>query len=121
WQVWTAPRRPYRLVIANGPPDNETIAGGASILRREGGRRRTWHNCLDGGPGRYGTANDGHHLRVVVVSFLPSVREAAARHVPALVAQEALDVRDEVIARWQPLLVVHRLEPLRVRAGRMRA
>ena len=47
------------------------------------------------------------------------VREAAARHVPALVAQEPLDVGDEVVARRQPLLVVHRLEPLDVGAGRL--
>ena len=47
---------PYRVVIANGPPDNETIAGGASTFRRDVGRRRSWHTCLYGGPGRYDPA-----------------------------------------------------------------
>ena len=37
----------------------------------------------------------------------------------ALVAQEPLDVGDEVVPRRQPLLVVHRLEPLDVAPGRL--
>src|SRR6185369_6876089 len=80
--------------------------GGASTLRRDAGRRRSRHICPCGGPSTI-PPND------------PLVDEAARRRVAALVAQEALDIRDQVVAGWQSLLVVHRLQPLDVAARRL--
>src|SRR6478752_5791863 len=78
--------------------------GGASTLRRDAGRRRSRHSCLNGGP-----------------STIPLVRQAARRAATrgTLIPQEPLDVRDEVVARRQALLVVHRFEPLDVAACRL--
>ena len=105
WQVRRRPSRTYRLVIANGPPDIETFD-----------RRR-----VDPPAGCRAAAEPAHLPQRRSVDDPPSSAgrrwRAAARG--TLVAQEALDVGDEVVARRQPLLVVHRLEPLDVAARRL--
>ena len=100
-------RRIYRPVIANGPPDIETID-----------RRR-----VDPPAGCRAAAEPAYLPQRRSVDDPPSSRAWPPVSAPppgaALVAQEALDVGDEVVARRQALLVVHRLEPLDVAACRL--
>src|SRR3954464_1391557 len=114
-----APARPYRVVIANGPPDTETFD--RRRVDPPAGCRAAGEpaHCLDGGPStmtprkrRPSPSGGGRFVRA-------SVREATARHVPALVAQEPFDVGDQVIAGREALLVIHRLEPLDVGVRRV--
>ena len=96
-----------RPIVWSSRTDRRTSrpsTGGASTLRRDAGRRRSRHTCL---------------MRRSVDD--PLVRQAARRAATrgTLIAQEPLDVRDEVVARRQALLVVHRLEPLDVAACRL--
>src|SRR6188472_678671 len=100
WQVRRRPDEPYRLVIANGPPDTETID-----------RRRV------DPPAGCRAAAEPAHLTVRRSVDDPLVDQPTGRVAP-LVPQEALDVRDQVVARRQTLLVVHSLQPFDVATGR---
>src|SRR4051794_21321846 len=93
--------------------------GGASTLRRDAGRRRSRQTCLNGGPSSILPLIAPTPATSRAARGLPLERSAALCPLSALVAQEALDVGDEVIAGRQPLLVVHRLEPLDVAPRRI--
>src|SRR6185436_12753092 len=92
WQVRRRTDGTYRLVIANGPPDTETID-----------RRRV------DPPAGCRAAAEPAHLPVRRSVDDPLVDQPTGR-VAALVSQETLDIRDQVVAGRQTLLVVHRLQ-----------
>ena len=107
--------RPVRLCTSRTDRRTPRLStGGASTLRRDAGRRRSRQTCLSGGPSTISPATTTGHPPSRMAGF---VRLPAGR--AALVAEEPLDVRDQVVARRQALLVVHRLEPLDIAAGRV--
>ena len=101
----TAPTRP---IVWSSRTDRRTprpSTGGASTLRRDAGRRRSRQICPCGGP-----------------STIPLHDPLVDEPSPAAYCRPgragSADVRDQVVAGRQSLLVVHRLQPLDVAACR---
>src|SRR5207344_3365656 len=95
WQVRSPRSRTYGVVIANGPPDTETLD--RRRVDPPAGCRAAAEpaTCLDGGPSTIRPkATTAITLGWWSFRFTPSVREAAAGQVVALVAQEPFDVGD---------------------------
>src|SRR6188508_1753304 len=103
WQVRPRTDAPYRVFIANGPPDTETFD--RRRVDPPAGCRAAAEPaiCPCGGPS-------------TILHTIRLVDQPARRRVASLVAQETLDIRDQVVAGRQPLLVVHGFQPLDVAA-----
>src|SRR5689334_17375184 len=97
-QVRRAGTGPYGVVIANGPPDNETLDR-RRVDPPAGCRAATEPANV---PQRRSVDDAAQHTTPVIRPATDGrFRSVAGR--AALVAQEALDVRDEVVARREPL------------------